>query len=88
MLEKLIAEGEQVRQTCATQGSRGPYFTGENYVKWMSKCTLFLENKYPDRTLTKKFIETTKNAIGNGAEYLDEMMGILKALKEFESETE
>lgn len=88
MLEKLIVEGEQVKLTCAQGETHSPYFKGENYEKWMSKCTLFLETKYPEQTLTKKFIEASKNAIGNGVKYLDTMMGILKALKEFESESE
>jgi len=86
MLEKLIAEGEQVRLTCTQPGMIGHFITGKDYTKWIYKCTLFLEKTYPNQTVTTRFIEASVNALGNDEVHLDTMMGILKAIKEFESE--
>ena len=95
MLDRLIEEGEQVRQTCIQREKVNShmtfsYITGENYVKWISKCILFLEETYPGRTLTMRFIQASTNAVGahGGEGYLNTMTGILKGIKEFESESE
>ncbi|MEC0231302.1 hypothetical protein [Paenibacillus alba] len=84
MLEKLIQEGEQVRQTCAQDGMVGQFMVGEDYEKWIAKCTLFMERTYPKETLTQRFIEASKKAVGNSTSYYDTMIGILKALNEYE----
>ncbi|KFM92964.1 hypothetical protein [Paenibacillus macerans] len=84
MLDKLIAEGEQVRKTCASQGMTGDFLSGEDYEKWIAKGILFMERTYPGDTLTKKFIEASNKAAGNSVAYYDTMMGILKALNEYE----
>lgn len=90
MLDRLITEGEQVRQTCTHRDGMWSYITGENYVKWISKSILFLEKTYPRRTLTLNFIRTSTFAVGayGGEDYFGTMMGILKGIKEFESEIE
>ncbi|HOP74277.1 MAG TPA: hypothetical protein PLC07_04360 [Bacillota bacterium] len=40
MLDRLIEEGEKIRQTCVKEGMMSQYLTGENYEKWIAKCTL------------------------------------------------
>ena len=93
MLEKLITEGEQVRRECDSRGETcshllGDGYTSENYAKFIAKSILFLEKNYPGQTLTSTFIRASSTAIGwGGADRLDVMTGILKAIREFESES-
>jgi hypothetical protein len=84
MLDKLIDEGAKVRQSCIHGSGYEAYMTGEDYEKWISKGILYMEKEHPKETLTVKFIKASETAVGNGPEYFDKMMGILKALKEYE----
>ncbi|NRS15833.1 hypothetical protein HP398_05215 [Brevibacillus sp. HB1.4B] len=84
MLEKLIQEGEHVRQTCAHDGMVGQFMNGEDYEKWIAKCILFMERTYPKETLTQRFLDASKNAVGHSVSHYDTMIGILKALHEYE----
>lgn len=84
MLEKLIREGEEVRKTCTKQGMAGEFVDGEDYEKWITKGILFMERTYPNETITKRFVEASKNASGQSVSRLDTMLGILKALNEYE----
>lgn len=43
-----------------------------------------MERTYPNDTLTKKFIEASKDAAGNGVSHYNTMIGILRALNEYE----
>lgn len=80
-IDDLIKEGEEAKVKCL----KGNIISGEDYEKWIAKSILFMEKKYPNQTLTKKFIETAKNANGNFNNCYDIMMGILKAYKEMEN---
>lgn len=85
MLDKLIEEGEKVRQSCCKNGETvGNYLDGEDYEKWIAKCIMFMEKNHKGETLTKRFISASEQAVGNGPEFYDTMMGILKAIKDFE----
>lgn len=86
MLEQLIQEGEALKGEI--QEGMGYYFlSGENYEKWIAKSILFLERKYPDNTLTNRFLEASEEAAkGNDVKYYYRMIGILKALSEMEVE--
>lgn len=84
MLEKLISEGEEVRKSCVSPGMTGDYLSGEDYEKWIAKGIIFMERTYPDDTLTQKFVAAGDRAVGNSVSYYDTMMGILKALNEYE----
>ena len=90
ILDRLITEGELAHHACTHRDGVFTYITGENYVKWISKCILFLEKTYPRRTLTMSFIRTSTCAVGTygGEDRFGTMMGILKGIKEFERECE
>ncbi|WP_340017887.1 hypothetical protein [Paenibacillus sp. FSL H3-0457] len=62
----------------------GEFLTGEDYETWIAKGILFMERTYPNDTLTKKFIEASKDAAGNGVSHYNTMIGILRALNEYE----
>jgi hypothetical protein len=87
MLDKLIEEGELARKTCVSEGMYGEYLSGELFEKWVAKCIIFMENEHKGETIAKNFIEATKerNVSGKSISSYDTMIGILKALKEYDS---
>ena len=89
MLDRLIAEGDEVNKKCIRRYEMlCAVIGGEIYAKWISKCILFLEKNYPKQTLTKSFIEASTHMVRayGGVDRFDTMIGILKGIKEFESE--
>ena len=84
MLDKLIEEGELVKKTCIIKPNSGNLFIkGENYEKWMIKCIMFLEKNYLQETFTEIFKEASRNSSDQKLNHFDRMLGILKAIKEF-----
>jgi hypothetical protein len=83
-LDDLIAEGEVVRKECTQDGMVGKFVVGEKYELWISKCTIYLDKNKILKSLEDKFKEAAKGAAGSSDKHLDAMMGILKAIKEFE----
>lgn len=84
-LDDLILEGEQFRNQ-VVEGDFGDYIRGEDYEKWIAKSVIFMEKKYNDLTMTKRFIAASESAVGSSPSYLDTMLGILKAFQETEEE--
>lgn len=84
MLDKLIEDGEKMKSVSLHQSefTPGGYMKGQEYEMWIAKCVIFLEREYTGQTLTKRFLEASERAVGNGVEHFDKMMGILKAYKE------
>lgn len=86
-LDKLIAEGEEVRKECSQDGMIGKFVTGEKYELWIAKAILYLDGKDGiNFTLLERFNNAAKEAVGNSDSHLNTMMGVLKALKEFDWE--
>lgn len=83
-LEQLIQEGEEVRVECVREGTIGNFVTGEKYETWIAKSIMFIEKNRVSETLVERFKNAAKNAVGNSESHLDTMMGILKALKEYD----
>lgn len=84
-LESLITEGEQVKARNGKNSSMGGYYiTGEEYETWIAKCIIFLEDHQGEfsQTLIDRFRKASERAVGNGEEYYNTMMGILKALEQ------
>jgi len=46
---------------------------------------LYLEDHHKGTTITDRFLEASKSAVGNDIRYYETMIGILKALKEYHS---
>jgi hypothetical protein len=84
MLDKIIAEGEAVRKKCVKDGTYGEYLAGEAYEKWIAKGIIYLEKNHQGETITKNFLEATKSRAGESISNYEKMMGILKAIQEFE----
>lgn len=82
-ISELILEGENVIQISQQKGLYdGPYFDGEQYVKWINKCVYIMEQNFKGSKWYENFISASNNAVGNGKEYYDVMIGVLKAISE------
>lgn len=82
---ELILDGERIIKTVGNRGLYGNYYTGEEYEKWISKCIIIMDKYFKESNLYAKFIEASKSAVGNGKEYYDTMIGVLKAINEVEN---
>lgn len=83
---ELIANGEQAKSICLkNDGNTVQCISGEEYVKWISDCVIFLEkhNNF-NKTMVDRFIKASERANGNFTNNYDIMMGILKSLSEAE----
>jgi hypothetical protein len=88
VLKQLIEEAGQIRVTCKKSSEiEGEYISGEKYEKWIAKAILWMEKNSPSKTLTKKFIDASEQAVENNESYLDTMVGILAAIFETKQET-
>lgn len=82
-IRELISEGEKVIKISGKNSLYDkPYYDGEDYQKWISKCSIFMEMNFRNSEQYKEFLEASKSALGNGKEYYDKMIGILKAINE------
>ena len=82
MLVELINEGEVMKVNNYHSSEYGNYVHGEDYEKWITKCIIFLEENYQKRTITQRFIDASKHAVGNDVKHYDTMMGIIKGISE------
>ena len=81
----LISEGESVIQISKNDGLYDrPFFTGEEYEKWINKCIYFMEKYFKGSKWYERFIRASESAVGNGEEYYNTMIGVLKAIMESE----
>lgn len=83
-LNDLIDEGEEVISNSyhIVSCTGEYYYKGEQYEKWISKGKLLLYSYFNDNPLTRDFNYAASEAVGNGKEYYDTMIGVLKALYE------
>jgi len=82
---ELILEGEKVILKSEKKGLYDmPYFDGEEYEKWISKCIYIMEQYFQDSKWCDKFMQASENAVGDGKKYYDTMIGVLKAISESE----
>lgn len=84
-VEGLILEGERIIDTVGKKGLYDiAYYDGEEYEKWISKCIIIMDKYFKESNLYKKFITASEKAVGEGKEYYDTMIGVLKAIYEGE----
>jgi len=83
MLEQLIHEGEEIKRYVKKITS-GQYIKGEEYIKWITKCIIFLERNYTNSAVTKRFIHESENSTDNNAKSYNVMLAIMKGLNESE----
>lgn len=86
-LEELIKEGHEAKDKCLQEGLYGLHFiSGPEYVTWIEKCKIFLKKSVNDEEIKSNFFDAAKQANGNGDSHFDQMIGILRALEEYEFE--
>lgn len=85
-LEELISLGESVRKTCAKKSAYGisEFLSGEDYEKWIAQGIMYMEKNHKDSPLFDRFMEASKTASGSDVSHYDVMMGILKAIKDYD----
>lgn len=84
MLDKLITEGEALEAETTLNELKKKDLSGENYHKWATKCVLFLEEAYPQSSITRKVIELNKNLVSNCYDNYEFLLGSIKGIKEIE----
>ncbi|CAH2213247.1 hypothetical protein [Tepidibacter aestuarii] len=85
---RLVIEGEDIKNEKVEISEDGPIGYGRHYKKWIMKSIIFMEKKYPASVLTKRLIEISENALKNDIKYLEDILLILKAVKETEQDDE
>lgn len=81
-IEELINNGEKiVEANIHNRGDAFEYINGPDYESWISEAIFFLNEYYNGHILTDKFIKASENAVGNGLDYFNTMIGVLKALQ-------
>jgi len=83
-LDKLIQDGENLKQYLQDSSMGGKYLTGEQYATWIGRCLMYFEKNHASTVLAKRFTQESDNAIGNSDSHYYNMLGYLKALKDDE----
>lgn len=84
-IDDLIKEGEIVKQTCTKTSKLVPeYLSGIKYEIWINNCIIFMDENYRDSPLYEHFSKVAKIAVGNTIHCYNEIMGILRTIKERE----
>lgn len=78
-IQELIELGRQATKKSQYDSMGIPCYSGEEYAKWLSMATLYLEKHYPDSSETKRFCDLARRANGNMKSLFDQMIGILEA---------
>ncbi|GAA0313699.1 hypothetical protein GCM10008967_00230 [Bacillus carboniphilus] len=86
-VEKLISNGQEVVNRNKQPGIYSDsYVSGVEYEEWIAKVIFFIDDnrKNIPEFLYNRVIEAAKDAVGNGTEYFDRIIGVLKSLSERE----
>lgn len=87
-IEKLVEEGYIVKDKCLKEGVGVGLISGEEYSIWISKCSQFLINNYPNNPLTEKFLGIAGTAYGSHVNVFEKMIGILKSFESININTD
>gem|GEM_PF-600931 len=83
ILKSLIVEGESVKEKVAIRSNgKISYYSGQEYVSWLTRIGLFVKQYVTDRDLVKEIDSFTSVANGNGDRIYNEIIGRLDALKD------
>ncbi|MFE6167515.1 toll/interleukin-1 receptor domain-containing protein [Viridibacillus arvi] len=83
-LELLIVEGKEISDNCLVPGIYRNNIKGIEYVTWIQKCIMFLNKHVSDKEIYSRFKKSAEKANGNSSQYLEEMLGILVALIDYD----
>lgn len=78
----IIEEGLRISERCKVPGYTGFYYEGQEYDNWLQYSKRFLLSNYPNDPQTSEFVEIANAASGNGNQYFNKLIGILKAFDE------
>lgn len=79
-LNELIEKGEVFYSQEQSSDYGANYITGEDYVQWIAQVAILMEDVPLPNVMDKQLNDALENAVGNGKEYLEKIMGILKAV--------
>ncbi|ARJ38026.1 hypothetical protein SporoP8_03425 [Sporosarcina ureae] len=85
VVDKLIEDGQIVVERNKEPAMYGGcYVTGVEYEEWIAKVIFLMEDNKENvpEFLYKRVIEAANNAVGNGTDHFDRIIGILKSLSE------
>lgn len=80
----LIEQGEKVVRENYHSSDFGEYISGVDYEEWIAKVIFFMEDnkeKFPT-FLYERVIEAAGNAVGNGKQHFDRIIGVLRTVGE------
>ncbi|MGI8282098.1 toll/interleukin-1 receptor domain-containing protein [Bacillus mycoides] len=79
-LQTLITSGETVKNNNFVRGDIHDFIHGSQYVEWIQRCKIFLRQNVQDQEFIKEFSGFADKANGNGLNYYESMIGMLKSL--------
>lgn len=71
-----------MKQNIHNEGLRHEYIEGQEYEIWLSNCEIILDKYFASYPLRSKFKHASNEAVGNGLEPFNKMIGVLTALKD------
>ncbi len=81
-LKLLIIEGENVKARMDAESNKRIYYSGQEYVSWLTRITKFVRKHVTDRNLVKEIESFASKANGNGKNHFNEIIGRLNALED------
>lgn len=83
ILEKLIEEGESLKQELKINDWGGKVLEGEDLERWCAKSVLYMDDYSDNEFLRNKVKENARDLTENGYKKYIAILGILKAIYEY-----
>lgn len=82
-LEKLIEEGESLKEELKINDWGGKVLEGEDLERWCAKSVLYMDEYANNEFLRNKVKENARDLTENGYKKYIAILGILKAIHEY-----
>lgn len=82
-LEKLIEEGENLKEELKINDWGGKVLEGEDLERWCAKSVLYMDDCANNEFLRNKVKENARDLTENGYKKYIAILGILKAIHEY-----
>ncbi|MGE5370520.1 MAG: hypothetical protein ACM3QZ_00890 [Solirubrobacterales bacterium] len=82
MLAKLIRDGRFLKRKLILAEDNGFRVT-EEYIQWVTRATLYMEEHYPGSANTRNFARWTRRVLCGKPKYHDHLLGILVGVKDY-----
>ncbi|TXR66516.1 TIR domain-containing protein [Bacillus sp. AR8-1] len=80
----LISEGPDVAEKCFVSGEYYDYISGPDYVSWIQRCKMFVNENVHDKSFKNDFALAANKAHGDGFERFEYLIGMLQSLKDYD----